>query len=192
MGGGELTLFEYVAVAASLVCSFTAARLLGGLTDILQAERRYWVHAAWVFSQLFGIAFGWWLFWSYREVEWNFVHFLMSLSPLAILYVLATLIIPADTRSVLSWRLHYFGIRGRFFALNLAYLVTNAINTSVLLGEPIIHPRRLLLGVMGAVFVAGLASENPKLHAVIVLVVGGVFLISSALVLRPGSLGFFP
>jgi len=184
-----LTLFEYVAVAASLLCSFAAARLMGGLTVAFDAERRYWIHAAWVCSQLFGIAFGWWLFWSYREVEWDFIRFLMSLSPLGILYVLATLIVPDDTRSVDSWRRYYFEIRTRFFALNLAYLVTNTLNSWVLLGEPIIHQRRLLVLFVGVPFVAGLISDRPKLHTAIVLIVLGTFFVASALARRPGSFG---
>lgn len=120
-----MTLFEYVAVAASLVCSFAAAHLLGGLAAVLRPDRRYWVHAIWVANIIFGICLAWWFFWSYREVGWDYLRFLMALSPLAILYVVASLIIPADPDSVPSWQQHYFDIRVRFFALNLIYLAIN-------------------------------------------------------------------
>ncbi len=187
-----MTLFEYVAVAASLVCSFSAARLLGGVTATLRPERRYWVHATWVFSVVFGISLAWWLFWSYREVEWDYLRFLLALSPLAILYVLTSLLIPTDVDAVCSWRDHYAGIRVRFFALNLAYLATNTLNTAVLLGQPVFYQQSILTGAMGAVFVAGMISDRPKLHAAIVLVQVGAILLGASFALRPGSFGAAP
>ena len=187
-----MTLFEYVAVAASLVCSFVAVRLLGGLGAVLQPGRRYWVHATWVFGCLFGISLFWWLFWSYREVEWDYVRFLMALSPPAILYVIVALLIPADAQSVRSWQHHYNEIRVRFFVLNLAYVAALILNGVVLLGQPILHQRRLGPGVLGAMYVLGLVSEHPKLHAAIVLVFVGIEVIASASLLRPGSFGVAP
>jgi len=182
-----VTLFEYVAVAASLVCSFAAARLLGGLTSTLQAERRYWVHSAWAFSVLFGISLAWWLFWSYREVEWNYLRFLIALIPLGLLYVLASLLIPADADSVTSWRDHYAEIRVRFFALNLAYVAANTLNAVLLLGQPVFNQGRAISAALSALWVAGLVSANPKLHASIVLVQAGVLVAVAIAVLEPGS-----
>lgn len=187
-----MTLFGYVAVAASLVCSFAAARLLGGLTAALQPARRYWVHTLWVVNAIFGLCLAWWFFWSYREVEWNFLRFLIALSPLAIIYVVATLIIPAGAESVRSWRQHYFDIRVRLFALNLAYLAANFLNTVVLLGQPIFHWQRILVAALGGVFAAGLVSPRPRLHALIVLAFTVCNVITGVLTMRPGSFGASP
>jgi hypothetical protein len=187
-----VTLFEYVAVAVSLVCSFAAVRLLGGLAAVLDPDRRYWVHATWVFGGLYGLSLSWWTFWSNREVEWDYARFLMALSPRAILYVIAGLLIPADTQSVRSWQHHYFNIRIRFFALSLAYVAAIILNSVVLLGAPILHPRHLPLGVLGVMYVVGLVSEHPKLHAAIVMAFVGINLIGTALIMRPGSLAVVP
>jgi len=181
-----------VAVAASLVCSFAAARLLGGLAAALQPDRRYWVHAAWVANAIFGLCLAWWFFWSYREVDWNFLRFLMALSPLAMIYVVATLVIPADAESIRSWRQYYFDIRIRLFALNLAYLAVNFLNTVVLLGQPIFHRQRILVAALGGVFSAGLVSPRPRLHTAIVLAFTVCNLIAGALTMHPGSFGASP
>ena len=45
-----MTLFEYLAIAFSLVLSFAAMRLVAGLPYAVQADRRYWVHLVFVFS----------------------------------------------------------------------------------------------------------------------------------------------
>jgi hypothetical protein len=187
-----VTLFEYVAVAASLVCSFAAARVLGGLAAVLRPDSRYWVHAVWVVNVLFGICLAWWLFWSYREVDWNFLRFLLALSPLAIIYVVASLVVPADAESVPSWRKRYFDVRVRFFVLNLAYLAANFVNTVVLLGHPMIHRQRILVAGLAALFSAGAVSPRPKLHAAIVLVFTVCNVMAAFLSLRPGSFGAGP
>lgn len=187
-----MTLFEYVAVAASLVCSFSAARVLGGVTATLRPERRYWIHTTWVFSVLFGISLAWWLFWSYREVDWNYLRFLIALSPLAIVYVLSSLLVPADAESVLSWRQHYFEIRVRFFALNLAYVAANALNAVVLLGQPVLDLQTLISGGIAAMFGAGMVSERPRLHAAIAVAQVLLMLLGASVLLRPGSYGATP
>jgi hypothetical protein len=116
----------------------------------------------------------------------------LVLSPLAILYVGASLVIPADAESVRSWRQHYFNIRVRFFALNLAYLVTNFLNTTVLLGQPIIHRRSILAAVLAGLFSVGVLSPRPQLHTAIVLVFTACNLVAAVLALRPGSFGTSP
>lgn len=187
-----MTLFEYVAVAASLICSFAAARLLGGLAAVLRPDPRYWVHAAWVVNILFGLCLAWWLFWSYREVDWNFLRFLLALSPLAIIYVVASLVIPVNADSVCSWRQHYFEIRARFFALNLAYLATNFTNSVVLLGQPIVHRQHALIAILAGLFSAGALSARPRWHIAIVLVFTACNLAVGMQFLRPGSFGTDP
>ncbi len=57
-----MTLFEYISVAFSIVLSFAAIRLLGGLSVCLGKARRYPPHAAWVVLLLFNCAFLWWNF----------------------------------------------------------------------------------------------------------------------------------
>ena len=187
-----MTLFEYIAVAASLLSSFVAVRLLGGLAAAFQPDSRYWVHAGWVCLSIFLITLNWWIFWSYREVDWNYALFVLAHLPLALLYLLATVLVPAESSQVLSWRDHYFTVRRRFFALNIAYIGSAFLCTVILLGHPVLHPRRVLIVVIVAMFTAGLMKESPRLQVAILLVFAATQIVAAALWLRPGSFGVVP
>jgi hypothetical protein len=167
--------------------SFVALRLLGGIAPALDRDRRYWVHATWIFLGVFSITLNWWLFWSYREVEWDYLRFLVALAPLGLLYVVTTLLVPAEMSQVRSWREHFFQVRVRFFAVNIAYLVAMTLTTVVLLGHPVLHSRRALPFAIVAIFAAGLASHNPRVQGAVVLVFAGVNVVAAAIFLRPGA-----
>jgi len=187
-----MTLFEYVAVAASLICSFAAVRLLGGAAPALRPEVRCWVHAAWVLMLLFLLSVQWWFFWSFRDVEWDYARFMLVLSPLGLLYVQSTIVVPVDTSKVKSWKAHYFDIRGRIFPIGLAMLVAMVACTVVLLGHPLLHWRRLLPGSMAAFFVAGLLSDRPKVHGVIAVAITLLVVVAAVVFVRPGAFGIAP
>jgi hypothetical protein len=131
-----MTLFEYIAVAASLICSFVAVRILGGVAAVLRSGERYWVHAAWIFLQLWLLSVQWWLFWAYRDVEWSYGRFILALTPLGLLYLLSAILIPANVDQVVSWRQYYFDNRVRFFGISLATLLVMISNTVVFFGHP--------------------------------------------------------
>ncbi len=99
-----MTLFEYLAIAYSLVFSFSAMRLVGGLPHALDPNRRYWLHVCWVLIQLVGTAGQFWLFWSYRDVEWSYPRFLLTLANPSLLYFNACTLVPEAPASVESWR----------------------------------------------------------------------------------------
>jgi hypothetical protein len=187
-----MTLFEYVAVAASLVCSFAAVRLLGGAAAAIRPDRRYWVHATFVLALVFLVTNQWWFFWSYRDVEWDYGRFMIALLPLGILYVMSTLLIPADAGQVRSWRRHYFEVRVRFFTFAIALLAALVLDTVVLLGHPVIHARRVIPAVLGAAFAAGMVSDHPKLHATIALVAAAMCVVVGVVFVRPASFGVAP
>lgn len=177
-----MTLFEYVAVAASLICSFVAVRLLGGIAAALRPGARYWLHAAWLFMMFGTLSVQWWFFWSYRDVDWTYSRFILALSPLALLYVLASLVVPADPMQVESWRVYFYEIRVRVFALTLGILAAMVTTTVVLLGHPLLHSRRVIPGAMALLFMTGMISDRPKVQEaiaigffVILAVVGLVF-----------------
>jgi hypothetical protein len=110
-----VTLFEYLAIAFSLVFSFAALRLVAGLPHAIAANRRYNVHVTHVFILLFATAAVFWAFWSARNVEWTFPRFLIQLAGPAALYFLACTLIPDEPVSVMSWRDYYFAVRRRYF-----------------------------------------------------------------------------
>ena len=75
-----MTLFEYLAIAYSLVFSFAALRLVAGLPHAIDASRRYFVHVGHVYIVLFATVGTFWTLWSVRDLEWTFARFLLQLA----------------------------------------------------------------------------------------------------------------
>ena len=75
-----MTLFEYLAIAFSLVYSFSAMRIVAGLPSATQHGRRYWVHLTFVCLALIATAGAFWGFWSFRGVDWTMPKFFMALA----------------------------------------------------------------------------------------------------------------
>jgi hypothetical protein len=184
-----MTHFEYLAIAFSLVFSFAAIRLVGGIPDALVPGRRYWVHLSLVFHELLRVSAGFWAFWSFREFAWTFPTYLLALVGPGLVYFLAATLVPADPTGVDSWRDFYFGVRRRYFLAIVCWAVVVAITTTVVVQMPWSHPFRLVqLGFL-AFGVVGAASANPQVHAGLAWVSLGVPAIAAVTVLlRPGSL----
>jgi hypothetical protein len=147
---------------------------------------------AWVFLGFFFLTINWWFFWSFKEVDWSYFRFLLALTPFSIFYIAASLLIPAEASAVECWRSHFFQIRRRLFALAIAYTVTLVASTVFLLGQPILHPRRILgLGQL-LIFTVGFASDSPRTQAIVVFLCVALSAVGSLLFVAPGSLALLP
>jgi hypothetical protein len=160
-----MALFEYIAIAFSLVYSFAAIRLVGGLPHATRPGRIYWVYLLFVVTSLLFVINSFWGFWSYHDVTWSYPSYILALTSPTIQYFLTAILVPGDPAEIRSWRDHYFSVRRRFFigvaVLGLAGMLTNTILVSM----PLRHPARL--GQIGtvAVGIAGLITPNPRFHA---------------------------
>jgi hypothetical protein len=183
-----MTLFEYLAIAFSLVFSFAGMRLVGGLPHAVQQGRRYWVHLSFVCFQLLATVMIFWLFWSFRTVEWNFPTFLLVLASPVLLYFNACTLVPESPSAVESWRDYYYSVRTRYFFGASCWVVAVAIISTVVLGLPFLHPARVVQASMVAAGVTGFLSSNERVHGGLVL----FFLLMSMLLaftlaFQPGS-----
>jgi hypothetical protein len=185
-----VTLFEYLAIAFSLVFSFSAMRLVGGLPHALDPDRRYWLHVCWVFIQLVGTAGQFWIFWSYRDLEWSYPLFLLVLANPALLYFNACTLVPEAPASVESWRTYYYSVRKKFFLAVTLYSLIIAVDSSVLFQMPIDHPARATQALLFVAGVVGASSGSARVHAALgAFFVGFVFIALFILFAAPGSLG---
>jgi hypothetical protein len=184
-----MTLFEYLAIAFSLVFSFAAVRLVGGLPAALARGRRYWVHLSFVLHELFRVAAGFWAFWSLRQTEWTFPAYLLAFVGPGLVYFLAATLIPENPADVDSWRDFYFAIRRRYFVAIVCWAVAIALTTTVLIGMPWSHPFRLVQLAFVALGLAGAAFESERMHAGLAVVALALPAMAMLTVLsRPGSL----
>ena len=184
-----MTLFEYVAIAFTLVFSYTAVRLIGGLPAALESSRRYWVHSALVAGQLFSTAGIFWIFWSFREVEWTFPRFLLALASPALVYYNACALIPESPGEVDSWRVYYFAVRRRYFVGVSLWAVSVAIIATVLLEMPITHPARVIQAAVLGIGVIGASTPDPRVHTGLAVFLVSLMLLAAFVVgTAPGSL----
>jgi hypothetical protein len=183
-----MSLFEYLAIAYSLVLSFAAVRLVSGLPHAIDVGRRYWVHVAYVCLGLFAALGLFWAHWSTRDLEWTFVTFVVNLAGPGIVYFLSCTIVPDDPSSVQSWRDYFFSVRRRYFGGLCIWAALMVANTTLLLEAPLLHPSRIIqVGLLG-LGLAGLSSDNPRFHALILGFGVLVALAAASVVLRPGAL----
>ncbi len=110
-----MTLFEYLAIAFSLVFSYSGLRLIGGLPSATRSPQRYWVHLCFVFFQLTVTLSAFWGFWNFRDVEWTFLSFAFALMSPATIYYGACVIVPENPAEIESWHDYYFSVRKTYF-----------------------------------------------------------------------------
>jgi len=164
-----MTLFEYLAIAYTLLISFAVSRVLTGLSAALSSERRYWIHLAYVVWILGSSLMVFWSFWFYRDVDWSLPRFMLRLMNPALLLILATQIMPANVSESISWRDHFFGIRRALCATASIWLCTTSFTSYFLREIPLTHPSRLFMGLSLVSFLAGVISSKPIVHGAIVV-----------------------
>ncbi len=184
-----MTLFEYLSVAFSIVLSLAAVRLLSGVSVCFVPERRYWPHATWVVLILLLSAMVWWNFWSFKDVQWNFIRFLLTLIIPALIYLQAAALVPESPGTVQSWREHFFAARKRFFVALALFFLLIGVNAWLLLDLPFLHPARVLQALALGFALSGAVSTHNGWHQALPLIFLAMLLIAAlALFLQPGSL----
>jgi hypothetical protein len=185
-----MALFEYIAIAISLVYSFTVMRLVSGLPYATRRGRIYWVHLVLLIAFLLWIANAFWAFWSYHDAEWTYFRYILALAGPAAQYYVAVVLVPNEPAEVTSWRDHYFSARRRLWIGFGVAAVLLDLNSTVLVGMPVSHPARL--GTLGNLVAAivGLRVEDARVHGGLA-VVGLLAVIAYAAVFlaQPGALG---
>jgi hypothetical protein len=165
-----VTIFEYLAIAYSLVVSFTVLRALSGLPHASSAGRLYWVHLTWICLVL-GAAFQYfWGFWAFRNVEWSQPLFLLVLASPALLYVMACILTPESPSRIDSWRVYFYSVRLQLFLVGLCFQIVSIATLLLVLRLPPSDP--VLVGqlVLLPIWIAGAVSSRPAVHIAIVSV----------------------
>jgi hypothetical protein len=107
-----MSLFEYLAVAISIVLGFSLTHLLGSVPSVFGTSRRYSVHAVFfVFLVLLHPQL-WWALWDlHDDSSWTLLTFFYTLMGPALLYLTATSLIPADRSFSERWDVHFESAR---------------------------------------------------------------------------------
>ena len=169
-----MTLFEYLAIAFSLVFTLAAIRIAGGLPHAIIAQRRYWLHLLLVINLLYYVIALFWNFWSFRVVEWNQYYFIMTLSIPGLIYTSVAIAIPDNPSRVRSWRDHYFEVSRRVYStLRIGMVMAIVVNMTVL-GQSWTHPSRFFQAAFLCLYGVLVATNKPKVHEIILPIVAGI------------------
>ena len=183
-----MTQFEYLAIAFSLVLSFSGLRLVGGLPHAVQPGRRYWIHLFFVCLQLVATVAIFWGFWSFRDVTWTLPAFMLILVNPGLIYYNACTLIPENPWAVESWHAYYYSVRRRYFVVFACWCLAAATITTVVFQMPLVHPVRAAQAAFFVVGVAGAVSASERVHAIIVFLTLLIFLLAMlAMGFRPDA-----
>ncbi len=160
-----MTLFEYLAIAYSLVISFSVIRAASVLPHVLASERQYWVHTVWVLANLAVSLLIFWNFWSYREVVWTLGRFALILALPTSVFIAASILAPDEPAQVQSWREYFYSVRVRLFVSGILFSIVAVLVSTVVLEMPVLHPFRLFQLAFFGIIVTGAISDRPRVHA---------------------------
>lgn len=184
-----MSLFEYVMVAFSLVLSTSVMRIADGLAHAFGVRPRHWLYIGQLGVALAANVTAFWNYWSFREADWSFPHFVLAMAGPVSLYAGTCTLVPREPDSIASIEDHSSGVRRRFYRFLALWAVLIATTATVLVDLPLRHPAR---GAELVTFTAGMigsSTDRESIHAALV-----VFLLlfaAAALVTfgaRPGAL----
>jgi hypothetical protein len=164
-----VTHFEYVAAAHTLLLTFAAARILAGVFNALRPQRLYWVHLSWVSLAIMLCLASFWIFWGFREVEWTLPRLVRLLAAPGLIYGFSSIVVPASSADIESWRDYFFAVRIPLFGSGLLMIVS-IISAGTLSGLSALDPLNFPLYGLLVAFAAGLTSDKPALHSALALV----------------------
>lgn len=184
-----MSLFEYLAIAFTLVISTSVMRIADGLSESFRGPDRYWIFQGQLSIALVANVAAFWNYWSFSDAEWTFPRFVLAVSGPVALYFGTASLVPSDRDEVDSWRDHSRAVRRRFYLSLCAWSLLVAVTTTVLLDMGIRHPARatelitLLIGGIGSF------SESERVHgALVVFTMMFAVVALTTLAARPGSL----
>ena len=172
--------YEHVLVVMSIVLGLAVTQLLKGAAQLYRARARvrtYWLHWAWtallvVFSLLL-----WWTYWNYRSItDWDFLRFVLYLSPVVTFYFLSSIAFPDPADGVADLEAYYFSNRTGFFGTFTAYAVLAALTAMIVRGLPLLDPSNFFRVGMVLLLLVAMRSSNARVHAALFVAAAGLLL----------------
>jgi hypothetical protein len=183
-------LFEFITVMISVILALAAAQLFLGLAPLLQTRhevRLSATHGGWV-ATLFLVTFlHWWSLWDFRDLDWTFPMFALSLVGPSLWFFAATLINPRDlTADPIDLTSHFRDIRRPFLVVVLLAMVFFTIDGPIFGTEAPFNRLRFAQVVILALAGVGIFSTNDRVHAVVSLMTLALAVLAATSRLLPG------
>ena len=169
----------------SIIVGLSFAQLIGGVAGLVRSDAKialYTPVTLWACTLLWTHFLLWWSFWDYRDVEWNFLSFLVGSSQAVILLFLSELILPRKVDGpTVSLEQHFsrvrLGLMGAYSVLVVFFIVDGPI---VFGSEDFLNVYRIPQSVLLGASLIGLFTKSPRAHkaisaAILVALVSGSY-----------------
>ena len=184
-----MTLFEYLAVAFSIVLGFSLTHLLGSVRAIFDPGRRYSVHIGFFFFLLLLHPQLWWAFWDlHDDAPWNLFTFLFTLAGPGLLYLMSTSAVPVERTGDLSWKDHFGASRRWIYGFTVAYTIWGISEVYWVFGVPLFHPYRVVQVALFCVAIAALLLPSSRMDRIAVTLMLLIFVVGQLVFrINPGG-----
>ncbi len=184
-----MTLFEYLAVAFSIVLGFSLTHLLGSARSVFNPELRHPVHILYFFFLLVLHPQLWWALWDlHDDAPWNLFTFFYTLAGPGLLYLMTTFAVPNDRPASQSWEDHFVSTRPWIFGLTAAYALWGIGEVYWVFEVAMFHPYRIVQVLLFLVCVIAASRPSSRMDRIAVTLLLIIFL-GSQLIFRinPGG-----
>jgi hypothetical protein len=130
----EVDLYLHVRVLISIILGLSVTRLLGGLAQFMQPDRRRlsWIHLGWVAWVLFYVvSFWWWEFRLSQIVHWTLALYLFVIAYASMFFLQASLLFPPDIEGYDSYGDYFLARRTWFFGIFATIEAMDLVDTLI-------------------------------------------------------------
>lgn len=117
-------MFDYLGVLVAVILGLSLTHLLRGLSKLIQQRRTvkpYWVHVVWTINILIYVLAIWWgMFWWTKLQVWTIEEFFYIALYCIVLFMLASMLYPAESPHDLDCEEYFFANKSWFFGIQLA------------------------------------------------------------------------
>ena len=172
-----MELFEYVAVLTSIIIGLGMARLLSGLTRLIQHPEHakpYWIHLCWVAYMFVYAVFWWWWEFELGAIEvWTFGVYMFVILYAFLVFLLCSLLFPTDFSGYDGFKGYFYAKRAWFFGVFCLSEIIGLGDTAIK-GVEYFHSLGIqyLIAVGATVTLSAIAifTRNERFHAIFVVV----------------------
>lgn len=172
--------YSHVLVVMSMVLGLSVTQLLKGAAQVYRTRprvRHYWLYWAWTSLQLVFVLLLWWTYWNYRSVpEWNFLRFVLYLSPVVTFFYLTAITFPNPSETSVDLSEFYYANRKGYFGTFAIYIALAGLTAVIVRGLPVTDlSNGFRLVTIGLLLVA-MRSKNERVHGIIFAVAAAMMI----------------
>ena len=169
-------MFAYLGVLISVVLGLALTHLLRGLSKLIQMRQSvkpYWVHIVWTINILMYVLGLWWGMYGWNKLQvWTTELFLFLTIYSIVVFVLASLLYPAEFREDTDFEQYFFAQKSWFFGI-LAVALLLDIPETLMKGMQNLRdvPKQYVVFLPTILIISLIAawSNNRRVHAVLCL-----------------------